>query len=253
MLTSTVLLTPHPTLPLRLSTSAMTSSPLLLLVVLCLLSLTVSASSYTFTPKPQAHAAGLSLPSHNSGRHLTFALSSHHSIASTSSSSSSSFHPLSRFSTYQLAESNITGCANVDFSAAVYLDGQGPFRLIVDSGSTTLAVASNLCINCSGVHPTYTGTPSKLAYGGRTVQSRYGGGTGWSGHAYTSAVSLNGSPACAINIASIEVNDGFINSVSCTLGEALTVSNYSQGIMGFGRLSTATSCALVCYHMRPRY
>ena len=209
-----------------------------IVAVLCLLLFVVLPSpslAYTFTPTPHPSAAHTRPHAARAGRHLTLPLSSHHSLTTVSPSSPSTFHPMSRFSTYQLATSNTTGCGNVDFSALLTIDGQGPFRLIVDTGSTTLAVVSSSCTSCDSIQPTYTPTSAPH----QSVVSYYGGGTSWGGHSYSSLVSLgSSSPSSTTLIATIDSNSGFINSASCTLGQT-SIANISQGIIGFAYPSIA--------------
>src|SRR5579862_1690201 len=43
-----------------------------------------------------------------------------------------------------------------EYTAEVTIGGKQVFNLVVDTGSTTLGVASNTCSNCTGIKPLYT-------------------------------------------------------------------------------------------------
>ena len=83
-----------------------------------------------------------------------------------------------------------------------YLGGQGPYRLLLDTGSSTLGVASTLCTSCpvseygalwnpsSAVNTINTNTPYHITYGN--------GSTYWSGSIYNTTVTIEtnyGQPA----------------------------------------------------------
>lgn len=135
----------------------------------------------------------------------------------------------------------LTGCSSVDFSAAVTLGGQGPFKLIIDTGSTTLAVASSLCTTCTGVTPLFTETAANLVGTANAVQSLYGTGTvGWTGSAYTETVSLGTPTATAsVIIAGINTQMAFFQTAGCDVATA--AGNTNQGIMGFAYPALAVS------------
>ena len=197
----------------------------------------------SITPQPSSPPSPALRPS----PHLAFPVTAHHSLTTLPSSS---FHPLSvsssfssRFSLLQvsLADSNLTGCGAIDFSGLVTIDSQGPYRLIVDTGSTTLAVVTPACTNCADAAPVYD-PPADSAITGQTIQAVYGSDTGWQGLAYSaSAVALGDSAGVAMSIAGIQQNEGFIsgsNVCSVTAGTRTNL-NSSQGIMGFAYPSIA--------------
>ena len=209
-----------------------------LLTVLCCLLLQRSLG-ITFTPRAASSRALNHSHSAHRPRQLTLPISAHHTVVTPNSQragSNHTFHPL------QLAVSNLTGCAAIDFSASISIDGQGPFRLILDSGSTTLAVVSASCTNCEGATPVYTPTASASANDGAAVSSAYGGNTSWSGHSWRANVSLGGSAAVSLVIASIDSSDGFISRQDvCAINPQHTGLNASQGIMGFAFPSLAAA------------
>ena len=134
-----------------------------------------------------------------------------------------------------MATANMSGCASIDFSASVSIAGQGPYRLIVDTGSTTLAVVSSLCSTCDDAHPTYTPAAGTQADNDAAVSSTYGGGTSWSGHVYSAQVAVGDSEAVSMDLATIEANSGFIDgSKVCAVNSDAKIGlNNSQGIIGF--------------------
>ena len=206
------------------------------LLLLSLYSAAVTAGTFTLSPQVE-HVEQDAV---RSSPHLTFSLDAHHH----SNSPSTSFHPLShstahssRFTTLQhnLATANMTGCASIDFSALVTISAQGPYRLIVDTGSTTLAVVSSKCTTCDDAHPTYTPAAGTEINNDLSITSVYGGGTNWTGHAFSATVAVGDSEAAAMSIATIELNNKFIDSgkVCAVNSDAHVGLNSSQGIIGF--------------------
>ena len=209
--------------------------PVMLAAVLSLLLtflLPAQSSVFTASATPSIPHPTPSYPS----PHLTFSLSAHHRLVAPPPLSS-------RFSLLQasVADSNTTGCAAIDFSGLVTINGQGPFRLIIDTGSTTLAVASSACTSCESVTPTFTPSPGSQTNQGAAITAIYGGGTSWSGHTWQSSVALGDSRAVSVSIATIESNDRFINGANvCAISTmAKTFLNTSQGIIGFSYPSIA--------------
>ena len=211
-------------------------SCLSLLLPLSLCCAVAVAGTFTLSPEPQHEP----LVAVRSSPHLTFSLDAHHH----SPSPANSFHPLSRpsahssrFTTlqYNLATANMTGCPSIDFSALVTISEQGPYRLIVDTGSTTLAVVSSECTTCDSVQPTYTPAAGTETNNDQPVTSKYGGGTSWSGHAYTASVAVGDSSSVSMAIATIETNDKFIDGANiCAVNQGARLGlNTSQGIIGF--------------------
>ena len=196
-----------------------------------------SAGTFTVVPEVRFEQRTAVHPS----PHLTFSLSAHHH---STSAAASSFHPLShssahssRFATlqYNLATANMTGCASIDFSALVTVSAQGPYRLIVDTGSTTLAVVSSVCTTCNSATPTYTPPAGTETNNDQPISSSYGGGTAWSGFAYTADVAVGDSASVSMAMATIESNSDFIDgSKVCAVNTDHAVGlNTSQGIIGF--------------------
>ena len=161
--------------------------------------------------------------------------------SSPSSSPPRSFHPTS--AGYSEASITLSGCSNVDFSASVYIEGQGPFNLIVDTGSTTLAVASDTC-QCNGITPTFdrSGLPTTLDEG--KVGVHYADGSSWAGAGYTGQVSVGdpstgGSLPVSMVFGTIDTQSSFINYTACGVRQAKR--NWHQGIIGFAFPSIASS------------
>jgi len=140
----------------------------------------------------------------------------------------------SRRSSHQLARKRdvaLVGCPSVDFSAPVTVGGQ-TFDLIVDTGSSTLAVASSTC-NC-GTSSTFSGSLSGSL---GTVTSQYGDGSSWTGDVVIETVTVGGL-STNMYIAAITSQSSFFNG-DCN-GNTPGVN---QGIMGmaFNSLAVTTS------------
>ena len=125
----------------------------------------------------------------------------------------------------------LTGCSSEDYGVTAKLGsgrGRQSLQLIVDSGSSTLAVASDKCRNCN-VTPTYqliSGTTQKVA-----VDAQYGSGA-WRGLIVNDAVGLGFAPARPLNFGDMLEQQDFFHATNCTYGER--AESISQGIVGMG-------------------
>jgi len=116
--------------------------------------------------------------------------------------------------------------------------GQGSatqtFNMLVDTGSSTLAVAGSSCtVGCGNVSPLYQ--ESTHADNGATntqsaVSSTYGGGTSWQGYVWTDTVTLAGFTVSGMAIAVQTSADQFYRTGCAGLSSSL--SN-NQGILGY--------------------
>lgn len=137
----------------------------------------------------------------------------------------------------------LAGCSTADYAGAVTIAGDQTFQVIMDTGSSTLAVASRACNNCTGISPTYT--PGASAVDQHHVSmSEYGGGNAWQGEVYTDTVTFGGDmnavsmALVAIGQQSVDAGSerSFFNPSECS---GTPVRNTTQGIMGLGRKADA--------------
>lgn len=131
------------------------------------------------------------------------------------------------------------GCAQNDFAIQVTV-GNSTLNCILDTGSTTLAVASDRCTSCRGIHPLYVPS-SGMVDQNIAVSSKYGDGSGWTGRALLDYVSVPALPAntpsTGLIFAAIDVElKGFFSASPCPdMNQAITY----QGIIGFAYASIA--------------
>ena len=131
----------------------------------------------------------------------------------------------------------LKGCFASDYTARVELGDGSAYQLIVDTGSTTLAVAAAACTNCSGISPKYS--PSANANDDQvTTGGGYGDGSSWTGEVFTDVVSMGSTNDVRMAFATIDRQSmsrtsgrNFFNANYCA---GTAVSNASQGIIGFG-------------------
>ncbi len=129
--------------------------------------------------------------------------------------------------------SALRGCSASDYYTDVTIGGQ-TFSMIIDSGSTTLAVAGDDCPRCA-VSPEYT--PGATAVDeNNTADATYGDKSGWSGDIYQDSVSIGGASVIPLNFAEMETQSSFFSQSSCT---AVATTNTYQGILGLGPLDLA--------------
>ena len=166
--------------------------------------------------------------------------STHSFNTSSTTASPHTFTPLQ--AGYPEAVATLSGCSNVDFSAEIYVAGQGPYKLIVDTGSTTMAVVSNSC-NCN-VTPTFDTTGMTATITDDKLYGLYADGSSWKGDGWQGAVSvgdpsLGGSLPVDITFATIDVSNNFVGDNSC--GVSQKARDWHQGIIGFAYPSIALS------------
>src|SRR5581483_10447165 len=126
------------------------------------------------------------------------------------------------------------GCAASGYVASVGVGAGGSFALIVDSGSTTLGVASTACSACAGVSPELDAA-TVTATGARAT-SQYADGSGWVGPVVDAPVALPGVPPVAMGVVAIDAQDGFFGPSDCSFAP---VTDAYQGIIGLGGAALA--------------
>jgi hypothetical protein len=125
---------------------------------------------------------------------------------------------------------SLNGCPSYDFSTPLIVGGQS-LPVIVDTGSTTIAIAKNTCLNCVGVPSTYNPTLSDTASNqNMQIQGSYVDGTGWSAQEYSDLVQFPTlSPSIRLIFGAIVMESGnFFSASSCGTGGGIQYS----GIMG---------------------
>jgi hypothetical protein len=110
--------------------------------------------------------------------------------------------------------------------------GGQTFQMNLDTGSTSLGVASNVCANC-GVSPVYK--PGASAVDNmQMAMSQYGSGS-WSGEIYTDSVGFVSDPSISLNFVAINTQSNFFNPQLQCGGSGQGF----QGIIGFDRATAA--------------
>ena len=146
----------------------------------------------------------------------------------------------------ELAALTLDGCCSADYSAPIKL-GDDTYMLIVDSGSTTTAVAGASCSQgCDDLSPLYR--PSAAATSrGRKTDSYYGDRSGWAGTIYRDRAMLPGIGQAfdfsfaAMTTASVQSSaqgtSEFFLPNFCT---GVARDNTRQGILGLAGAEVAT-------------
>jgi hypothetical protein len=114
----------------------------------------------------------------------------------------------------------LTSVQSVAYTANITIGSQ-PFDVIVDTGSTTLAIAGTACGNCD-VAPEYT--PGSGASDQHSTSSAvYGDDTMWDAENFSDKVSITGDTTMTMRFAEITSQNGFFRA-----------GFPNQGILGFG-------------------
>ncbi len=119
----------------------------------------------------------------------------------------------------------LAACPEGDYAAPVTVGGQ-PFTLVLDTGSTTLGVASAACSSCDGVTPVYQPGPTATDQH-QTATSQYVTGS-WSGEIYADTVSVAAGATASVDLVAIDQQSSFFQTIQC-----------GQGVIGFAQASAA--------------
>jgi hypothetical protein len=122
-------------------------------------------------------------------------------------------------------------CTPLVYKAGVTVGSQ-TFQMIIDTGSTTLGVASSKCTDC-GVTPLYTPGTAAVDEGSMTT-SQYGSGS-WTGEIYQDSVGFTSDPTVPLKFAAITTQSMFFGPMMCQSGGGY------QGIMGLDRAKAELS------------
>jgi hypothetical protein len=134
-------------------------------------------------------------------------------------------------STPEVAAIALSSCVPTVYTGAFSIGGAQQFQLSVDTGSTTLGVASVLCSGC-GVSPLYA--PGPAAVDEHSIaDSQYGSGS-WSGEIYQDTVGAGTEAATPVDLVAIDTQVQFFEPIQCD-----SASGGMQGIIGLGPSSSA--------------
>lgn len=126
----------------------------------------------------------------------------------------------------------LSSCVPSAYTASVTIGGSQAFQLVVDTGSTTLGVASSSCSDCSGVAPLYApGTTAVDQH--RQASSQFETGQ-WSGEIYEDTVAAGPEAAVPLRLVAIESQSQFFESTQCD-----SASGGFQGVLGLGPSAAA--------------
>jgi hypothetical protein len=136
----------------------------------------------------------------------------------------------------------LEACNPAVYTASVTLGGSQTFQLLLDTGSTTLAVAGANCPSCrdAGASPLYQPGPSATDEN-MTAAATYGAlvTTGWSGEIFEDDVTPGTPPSSTgtarVKLVSIQQQDEFL------VGSCGTPGATPQGLIGFAPSLSATT------------
>lgn len=141
---------------------------------------------------------------------------------------------------------NLLGCSSIGFTVETWANAQGPFHLIVDTGSSTTAIASYNCVSCQNIYhldPLLNTTkPDIDTSSSYTVSATYGGGSSWTGFTIPVSIQLfqNYSNPVMTQIVAITESNNFFSTSDCTLRTVIS-NNHAQGIIGMSYKNIAVS------------
>jgi len=111
---------------------------------------------------------------------------------------------------------------NSAITVNITVGGTQTFDVVLDTGSTTLALAGAGCSNCTDVTPLYAPGATAMDLHA-TSSSEYGDGTSWDAEDYSDQVAVTGDTAVTMKLADITSQNGFFRA-----------DEPAEGILGFG-------------------
>ncbi len=123
-------------------------------------------------------------------------------------------------------EGPMSGCFQNDFSVEMNVGGQ-LFQAILDTGSSTTAVAGMTCADCN-VTPSYTASPEQCVQGSHSTLN-YGSGASVSGPLYADVIAVAGSTSVSTRFMVITQQNQFFRPSVCGSG---STGPTSQAILG---------------------
>ncbi len=197
-----------------------------------------SSSSGGVTGTVSATGTGGTTVSSGDTGTVATATSSMTSVASTTTSSA----PPGDAGVPPLATITLGECPGNIITVPVTIGGSQTFNVVLDTGSSTLAVAGSSCTACR-VTPEYTpGSTATDAH--QTAQQYYGtdqqNSSGWSGEIYTDSVVLGDELGTPMKFVDISEEQNFFLSSGCTSPNPAPWTSTTQGILGIGPPYTVT-------------
>jgi hypothetical protein len=156
-------------------------------------------------------------------------------VAGVSTTSIPSGGPTTTLPPSSVPNVSLTGCATAGYVAPLTIGSQD-FAVVVDSGSTTLAVGSTACAGCTGISPLYTPGPGATDLG-VTASETFGDNSSFSGEIIRDSVSLDGN-AVPLALVAITSQHEFFTPAACNF---VNVPNTYQGLLGLGGTSLAVA------------
>ena len=115
----------------------------------------------------------------------------------------------------------LTSVEGITYTTNITIGGSQKFDVVLDTGSTTLAVAGSTCSNC-GVSPSYSpGASGSDQHSTSTAQ--YGDQSMWQAENYSDTIAITGDSSLTMRFASITSQTGFFRQ-----------GVPSEGIIGMG-------------------
>ncbi len=145
-------------------------------------------------------------------------------------------HPVKQPAATGLTVVPLIGCSSEDYIAPITIGNTNVFQVIVDSGSTTTAVAGRSCTTCN-VSPKYS--PGESASDtGEPIQAQYGLGD-WEGEGYSDVIRLGTGPSTTVQFGAIFDQEQWFSGGNCLSDGNPSTTALNQGIMGVGPASLA--------------
>jgi hypothetical protein len=133
---------------------------------------------------------------------------------------------------------NLITCDGLSYAVSMNIGGQ-TFRLNMDTGSASVAVASTACTSCSDDPDTLYTPGSTASDTGRTTSLVYEDGSNWNGEIYTEQAMLDGmNTPVTMNLVAITSQQDFILAPTMC-GDGTTYTD--DGILGMGPIGSGAT------------